>query len=428
MTDADRSVAGGKLRRVHDYTFHTGTDFLGSGMYGDVFKATRSTQANKDREVKPNGNDSTRHEKEEEDGGGDVVALKRTRCGDDKEGLPASALREVMVLKEISRSLEDPPGDDEVALVGGSNLVKLYDVVVDRNCVYIITEFCDGGDLASYLKRQPGRHFTDPKIYRQMMRDLLRGVCYLHRKEISHRDLKPQNILLKSVRKGSRQQGNEGPSSDGKEETPTPSYILKVTDFGLSRMDGIPVKKYQHEAITLWYRSPDVILGNINYRFTADMWSVACIIAEAASGSTLFRGRSEVEQLMCIFSRLGPPTSSTFPSMNLYAHYGKHAPALSSFLEDLQKKYSRVQCGNTSDLARINLTRYFIRHKALDIIGENGVDLLVRLLAYEPQHRLTAEEALQHPFFTFIPSHVPHANSIDAEGTTEEAEKDTKDS
>ena len=84
---------------------------------------------------------------------------------------------------------------------------------------------------------------------------MIKGVSYIHKFKILHRDLKPQNLLI---------------SNDG---------ILKIADFGLARGYGIPVKNYTHEVVTLWYRPPDVLLGSKNYMTTVDIWSIGCIFA-----------------------------------------------------------------------------------------------------------------------------------------------------
>ena len=77
--------------------------------------------------------------------------------------------------------------------------------------------------------------------------------------------------------------------------------IVKIGDFGLARGYGIPVKNYTHEVVTLWYRPPDVLLGNKTYGTTVDMWSIGCIFAEMVSGKPLFTGSSESDQLKKIF-------------------------------------------------------------------------------------------------------------------------------
>ena len=84
---------------------------------------------------------------------------------------------------------------------------------------------------------------------------LLRGLSYCHSRNILHRDLKPQNLLINK------------------------SGELKLADFGLARAFGIPVRCYSAEVVTLWYRPPDVLFGAKLYTTSIDMWSAGCIFA-----------------------------------------------------------------------------------------------------------------------------------------------------
>lgn len=106
---------------------------------------------------------------------------------------------------------------------------------------------------------------------------LLSGLAFCHARRILHRDLKPQNLLID--RHGS----------------------LKLADFGLARAIGIPVRTYTHEVVTLWYRSPEILLGSKHYSTAVDIWSVGCIFAEMAAQQPLFPGDSEIDELYKIF-------------------------------------------------------------------------------------------------------------------------------
>ena len=115
----------------------------------------------------------------------------------------------------------------------------------------------------------------------------MRGIYFCHAHRILHRDLKPQNLLIDK-------EGN-----------------LKLADFGLARAFGIPLRTYTHEVVTLWYRAPDVLLGSRTYSTSIDVWSAGCIMAEMISGTPLFRGRDNNDQLNQIIRILGTPDENT---------------------------------------------------------------------------------------------------------------------
>merc|ERR1711916_371268 len=83
--------------------------------------------------------------------------------------------------------------------------------------------------------------------------------------------------------------------------------VLKVADFGLSRAFQVMLRTYTHEVVTLWYRAPEILLGEKHYSPAVDLWSVGCIMAELCRGKVLFRGDTEIGQLYEIFQLLGTP-------------------------------------------------------------------------------------------------------------------------
>nr|XP_028606255.1 cyclin-dependent-like kinase 5 isoform X1 [Podarcis muralis] len=184
---------------------------IGEGTYGTVFKA-------KNRET---------HE---------IVALKRVRLDDDDEGVPSSALREICLLKELKHK----------------NIVRLHDVLHSDKKLTLVFEFCDQ-DLKKYFDSCNGD--LDPEIVKSFMYQLLKGLGFCHSRNVLHRDLKPQNLLI---------------NRNGE---------LKLADFGLARAFGIPVRCYSAEVVTLWYRPPDVLFGAKLYSTSIDMWSAGCIFA-----------------------------------------------------------------------------------------------------------------------------------------------------
>lgn len=104
-----------------------------------------------------------------------------------------------------------------------------------------------------------------------------------------HRDLKPSNLLVD-------QKGQH----------------IKLADFGLARTFGLPLKSYTHEVVTLWYRAPEILLGQKVYSTAVDMWSIGCIFFEMAHKRPLFYGDSEIGQIFKIFKILGTPTDETW--------------------------------------------------------------------------------------------------------------------
>merc|ERR1719335_537706 len=100
---------------------------------------------------------------------------------------------------------------------------------------------------------------------KQFTYQILDGTAFCHSHRIIHRDLKPQNLLVI---------GN----------------TVKLADFGLARTFQVPLPQYTHEVVTLWYRAPEILLGEKKYSHTVDSWSIGCIIPEMASRSPLFPG------------------------------------------------------------------------------------------------------------------------------------------
>ena len=117
----------------------------------------------------------------------------------------------------------------------------------------------------------------DPGLVKSFMYQLLQGLAFCHEHRVLHRDLKPQNLLINK------------------------KLQLKLADFGLARAFGIPVRGYSSEVVTLWYRAPDVLMGNRKYGTPIDVWSAGCIFFEMATGHPLFPGTKRNDQLERIF-------------------------------------------------------------------------------------------------------------------------------
>jgi cyclin-dependent kinase len=270
---------------------------------------------------------------------GQIVALKRIGLDSEEEGVPCTAIREISLLKELKHP----------------NIVRLFDVVHSEKKLTLVFEFLDL-DLKKFLDLN-SEGGADPATIRHFMRQLLEGIDFCHQRSVLHRDLKPQNLLI----------------SNDKE--------LKLADFGLGRAFGIPVRKFTHEVVTLWYRSPDVLLGSTTYGTPVDMWSIGCIFAEMATAHPIFAGKNDADQLLKIFHFLGTPDRERWPSMHQY-------PNASNMLSkaDFLQNYPAT----CEDL---------FKTPPYQKLGVQGIDLLKGLLQYEPANRLTAAQALAHPYF-----------------------------
>jgi len=259
---------------------------------------------------------------------GDTLALKKIRLDAEDEGIPSTAIREISLLKQLQHP----------------NVVRLFDVILADQKLTLVFEYLDQ-DLKKYLDTHGGCGL-DPATTKSFLWQLLQGIAYCHESRVLHRDLKPQNLLI---------------NHDGE---------LKLADFGLARCFGIPVRSFTHEVVTLWYRSPEVLLGSRHYSTPIDLWSVGCIFAEMASGKPLFPGKNAKNQLMKIFRILGTPTLSDWPRM--------------AELPEYQPNYPFFEAQSLGKSVQLNHV---------------GLDFLKAFLQYDPSKRISAENAVKHPYF-----------------------------
>ncbi|KAI9599293.1 kinase-like domain-containing protein [Syncephalis fuscata] len=268
----------------------------------------------------------------------EIVALKRIRLDNEEEGVPCTAIREISLLKELVHP----------------NIVRLHDVLHTDRKLTLVFEYMDS-DLKKYLDANGGD--IDLATIQNLLYQLLQGIAFCHTQRVLHRDLKPQNLLIN--KKGE----------------------LKLGDFGLARAFGIPVRSYSHEVVTLWYRPPDVLMGSRQYSTSIDLWSIGCIFAEMVSGRPLFPGNSVQDQLLRIFK---------YPLIMFMTNYNNCTPNESTWPNITQLPTYRADFPVHS---RISLERL------LPKLNPTGIDLLNCLLEFQPEKRISARDALQHPFF-----------------------------
>ncbi|TGO09887.1 hypothetical protein BTUL_0151g00290 [Botrytis tulipae] len=263
---------------------------------------------------------------------------------------------ELVALKEIHLDSEEGTPSTairEISLMKElkhENIVSLHDVIHTENKLMLVFEHMDK-DLKKYMDTAGDRGALPPPTIKSFMHQLLKGIDFCHQNRVLHRDLKPQNLLINM--KGQ----------------------LKLADFGLARAFGIPVNTFSNEVVTLWYRAPDVLLGSRTYNTSIDIWSAGCIMAEMYTGRPLFPGTTNEDQLVRIFRIMGTPSERTWPGISQFTEYK-----------------SNFQMYATQDLRVI-----------LPQIDAVGIDLLQRMLQLRPELRISAHDALSHPWFNDLP-------------------------
>ena len=207
-----------------------------------------------------------------------VVAIKKIRLGNYREGINFTAIREIKLLKELRHP----------------HVIELVDCFPHKRNLNLVFECCES-DLEAVIKDKFIPLGT-PEI-KSYMAMTLQAVAYCHECWVLHRDLKPNNLLI------------------------APDGALKLADFGLARVFGSPNRKWTHQVFARWYRAPELLLGSKTYGPGVDMWAVGCIFAELMLRKPYLPGNSDIDQLGKIYAALGTPTEETWPGHTTLPDY-----------------------------------------------------------------------------------------------------------
>ncbi|XP_069321414.1 MAPK/MAK/MRK overlapping kinase [Eulemur rufifrons] len=224
------------------------------------------------------------------------------------------------------------------------NILTLHEVVFDRKSGSLAL-ICELMDMNIYELIRGRRHPLSEKKIMYYMYQLCKSLDHMHRNGIFHRDVKPENILIKQD-------------------------VLKLGDFGSCR-SVYSKQPYTEYISTRWYRAPECLLTDGFYTYKMDLWSAGCVFYEIASLQPLFPGANELDQISKIHDVIGTPAQKTLTKF-------KQSRAMS--FDFPFKKGSGIPLLTTN-------------------LSPQCLSLLHAMVAYDPDERITARQALQHPYF-----------------------------
>lgn len=287
---------------------------------------------------------------------GRLVAIKKFKADKEIEptyytGISQSAIREIALSRDLNHE----------------NIVRLLESVLEDKSIYLVLEYAEHDllQLIQYHCQNEPRKLPD-NLVRSVLGQVLSGVAYLHRNWVLHRDLKPANIMI------------------------TAGGRVKIGDLGLARIFRDPLQSLysgDRVVVTIWYRAPELLLGCRHYTPTMDIWAVGCIMGEMLALKPMFKGeearmdnrkrmpfqRGQMQKLLEI---LGTPSTNTWRSITACPEYHE-LQSMRIYPNRLEQWYRTVN--NNKNPAEL--------------------DILRQMLIYNPDKRISAEDALKQPFF-----------------------------
>ncbi|KAK9466832.1 kinase-like domain-containing protein [Lipomyces arxii] len=286
-------------------------------------------------------------------------AIKKFKADKEGEvthytGISQSACREIALCRELQHV----------------NVTTLVEIILEDKCIFMIFEYAEHDLLQLvHFHSHPERRAFPESTIKSILWQLINGVSYLHQNWVLHRDLKPANIMV---------------TADG---------VVKIGDLGLARLFYKPLQPLftgDKVVVTIWYRAPELLLGSKHYTPAVDMWAVGCIFAELLALRPIFKGEEakmdnkkmvpfQRNQMQKVIEILGTPSKERWPSLPQHPEY-RSLSTFRLYPDSLEAWYQSI--GGSQP---------------------KGFQLLRSLLDYNPLTRLTADQALQHPYFSEMP-------------------------
>ncbi|CDS36905.1 cyclin dependent kinase 1 [Echinococcus multilocularis] len=231
---------------------------------------------------------------------GEVVAIKKFTESEEDPVIHRIAMREIRTLKQLKHP----------------NLINLIEVFKRKKRLHLVFQYVDH-TLLNELEQNPKGLKRSQVV--EFTWQLLQAVNFCHERNFIHRDVKPENILITKTRQ------------------------LKLCDFGFARTLTGPDDKYTDYVATRWYRAPELLVGDTQYGPPVDIWAIGCVVAEMLTGSPLWPGRSDLDQLFQIINTLGdilPRHREIFASNAFFKGHQLPEPKI---MESLEKKFASLQ-------------------------------------------------------------------------------------
>lgn len=215
------------------------------------------------------------------------------------------------------------------------NIIECYGIFEIKSEIYAALEL--GVALPGYP--------TNEKNKMSLIKNIIDGIQFMHNRGFVHRDIKPQNIIVVN-------------------------NVAKIVDFGFTTHNSVFTERQDtlYEIVTLWYRAPELILGEVAKSCSLDIWALGCVIIEILFGRPLFTSNTEIGQLFAIFMFLGTPNNQIWDGVENYTNWSASFP----------------KWNNENKLVK--------ELKSLTILSEKQINAILRMFVYDPRKRINIDD------------------------------------